>query len=314
MEAKGGYWGGKILRVNLTTKEVKVEPLPEEFPRKYLGGVGFGTRVLYDEVPKGADPLGPENKMIITPPGLFVDTGIGTGSKTAFNFKSPLTGGYGRAMAGAELGVQLKRAGYDMLIIEGQSEEPVLLVINDDEVKIVPADGYWGGLTTGEARSKAKEEYPGYATAFIGPAGERLSLISIIETDERQAARGGGPGAVLGSKKLKGILVKGSKKVPIADPEKLRELIKKWALIFKDHPATKADMEYGSGEFLDWMNRERGTFPVRNWQMGFFKKAYEKAKEEGREHIGIDPPYFWRRSTALEGGRARSVTSRAAST
>jgi aldehyde:ferredoxin oxidoreductase len=134
MEAKGGYWG-RILRVNLTTKEVKVEPLPEEFPRKYLGGVGFGTRVLYDEVPKGANPLGPENKMIITP-GLFVDTGIGTGSKTAFNFKSPLTGGYGRSMAGAELGVQLKRAGYDMLIIEGQSDEPVLLVINDDEVKI----------------------------------------------------------------------------------------------------------------------------------------------------------------------------------
>ncbi len=288
MDTKGGYWG-KILRVNLTTKEVKIEPLPEEFPRRYLGGVGFGTRVLYDEVPAKANPLGPENKMIITP-GLFVDTGIGTGSKTAFNFKSPLTGGYGRAMAGAELGVQLRRAGYDMLIIEGQSEEPVILVINDDEVTFEPADEYWG-LTTGEARKKALEKYKGYATAFIGPAGEKLSLISIIETDERQAARGG-PGAVLGSKKLKGILIKGSKKLPIADDKKLRELIKKWAMVFKDHPATKADMDYGSGEFLDWMNRERGTFPTRNWQMGFFKKAYEKAKEEGREHIGIDP-YFW---------------------
>ncbi len=288
MEATGGYWG-RVLRVNLTTGEAKVEPLPEDFPRKYLGGVGFGTRVLYDEVPAGTDPLGEKNKMIITP-GLFVDTGIGTGSKTAFNFKSPLTGGYGRSMAGAELGVQLKRAGYDMLIIEGKSEEPVLLVINDDDVKIVPADAYWG-LTTGEARSRAKEEYPGYATAFIGPAGERLSLISIIETDDRQASRGG-PGAVLGSKKLKGILAKGSKKIPIANPEKLRGLIKKWALVFKDHPATKADMGYGSGEFLDWMNRERGTFPTRNWQMGFFKKAYEKAKEEGREHIYIDP-YYW---------------------
>ncbi|MEO2151738.1 MAG: aldehyde ferredoxin oxidoreductase N-terminal domain-containing protein, partial [Thermococcus sp.] len=117
MEAKGGYWG-KILRVNLTTGEIKVEPLPEEFPRKYLGGVGFGTRLLYDEVPAKADPLGPENKMIITP-GLFVGTGIGTGSKTAFNFKSPLTGGYGRAMAGAKMGEELKKAGYDVLIIEG---------------------------------------------------------------------------------------------------------------------------------------------------------------------------------------------------
>ncbi|AHL22596.1 MULTISPECIES: aldehyde ferredoxin oxidoreductase family protein [Thermococcus] len=288
MEAKGGYWG-KILRVNLTTGEIKVEPLPEEFPRKYLGGVGFGTRLLYDEVPAKADPLGPENKMIITP-GLFVGTGIGTGSKTAFNFKSPLTGGYGRSMAGAKMGEELKKAGYDVLIIEGQSEEPVLLYIKDDEVKLVPANEYWG-LTTGEARKKAKEEYPGFATAFIGPAGENLSLIATIDTDERQAGRGG-PGAVLGSKKLKGIVVKGTKKIPIAEPEKLRELIKKWAMIFKDHPATKADMDYGSGEFLDWMNRERGTFPTRNWQMGFFKKAYEKAKEEGREHIYIDP-YYW---------------------
>jgi len=294
MEAKGGYWN-RILRVNLSTGEVKKEPLPEGFPRKYLGGVGFGTRLLYNEVPGGADPLGPENKMIIVP-GLFVDTGIGTGSKTAFNFKSPLTGGYGRAMAGADMGVQLKRAGYDALIIEGQSEEPVILVIHDDDVKLLPAGAYWG-LTTGEARAKAKEEYRGYATAFIGPAGEKLSLISTIETDDRQAARGG-PGAVLGSKHLKGILVKGTGKVPIAEPAKLRELIKKWAMVFKDHPATKADMDYGSGEFLDWMNRERGTFPVRNWQMGFFKKAYEKLKEmeekgtQFRVHIELDP-YFW---------------------
>jgi len=288
MEAEGGYWG-KVLRVNLSTGDVKVEPLPEGFPRKYLGGVGFGTRILYDEVPKGTDPLGPDNKMIIAP-GLFVGTGIGTGSKTAFNFKSPLTGGYGRCMAGAKMGEELKKAGYDVLIIEGKSESPVMIKIQDDDVEVIPADDYWG-LTTMEAREKAKKDFPKHATAFIGPAGERLSLISTIETDERQAARGG-PGAVLGSKKLKGIVVRGTKKLPIADQKKLRELIKKWALVFKDHPATKADMGYGSGEFLDWMNRERGTFPTRNWQMGFFKKAYERAKAEGREHIGIDP-YYW---------------------
>ena len=283
-----GLWG-RILRIDLSNNSVRTETLSEGFIRKYLGGVGFGTRLLYKEVPARTDPLGPENKMIISP-GVLVDTGIPTASKTAFNFKSPLTGGYGRSMAGAELGVQLRRAGYDSLIIEGASEKPSLIIISDDGAEIASASGYWG-LTISEARSKARKEYPGYATALIGPAGEKLSRISIIDADGRQAARGG-PGAVLGSKKVKGILIKGSKKVPVANPDKLRELIGYWARIFKDHPATKADMDYGSGEFLDWMNRDRGTFPTRNWQMGYFKKAYERAKKEGRERIGIDP-YSW---------------------
>jgi len=283
-----GLWG-KILRINLSDGSARTETFSEDFARRYLGGVGLGTRLLYNEVSPRSDPLGPENKMIISP-GMLVDTGIPTASKTAFNFKSPLTGGYGRSMAGAELGVQLRRAGYDSLIIEGISEEPSLIVITDGDVEVVPANKYWG-LMISEARSKAGKEYPGYATAFIGPAGERLSRISTIDVDGRQAARGG-PGAVLGSKRVKGILVKGSKKVPVANADKLRELIAYWANVFRDHPATKADMNYGSGEFLDWVNRARGTFPTRNWQMGYFKKAYETAKREGRERIGIDP-YSW---------------------
>ncbi len=283
-----GLWG-RILRINLSNNSVNTEAVSEDFIRNYLGGVGFGTRLLYNEVLPRTDPLGPENKLIISP-GMLVDTGILTASKTAFNFKSPLTGTYGRSMAGAELGVQLRRAGYDSLIIEGVSEKPSLIAINNDKVEVIHAEKYWG-LSTSEARAKAGKEFPGYATAFIGPAGEKLSRISTIDADGRQAARGG-PGAVLGSKKVKGVLVKGSKKVPIAKPEKLRDLIINWAKIFKDHPATKADMDYGSGEFLDWMNRDRGTFPARNWQMGYFKKAYERAKQEGRERIGIDP-YNW---------------------
>ncbi|MCD6323573.1 MAG: aldehyde ferredoxin oxidoreductase family protein [Desulfurococcales archaeon] len=288
MGFKSGYWG-KILRVDVGSGTVKVEDLPAEWPKMFLGGVGFGTRALYKEVPPHSDPLGPENKLFMTP-GVLVGTGLGTASKTAFNFKSPLTGGYGRAMAGAEVGVQLKKAGFDMLVVEGVAEEPSLIVVEDGKAKVTQAEEFWG-LKLEDARQKAEREFPGFATAFIGPAGEKLSKISIIDCDGRQAARGG-PGAVLGSKKVKGILVKGSKEVPIADPEWLRKLIAKWAVAFKDHPATKADMEYGSGEFLDWMNRSRGTFPTRNWQMGFFRNAYEKAEKEGKERIDLDP-YEW---------------------
>ncbi len=288
MELKGGYWG-KILRVNVSGEEAKVEDLPSNWPHKFLGGVGFGTKALYDEVPPRSDPLGPENKLFITP-GVLVGTGLGTASKTAFNFKSPLTGGYGRAMAGAELGVQLKRAGFDMLIIEGVAENSSIIVVEDGKARVESGEGFWG-LNLEEAKKKAGREYPGFATAFIGPAGEKLSRISIIDCDGRQAARGG-PGAVLGSKRVKGVVVKGSKEIPIYDKARLRELIAKWAIVFKDHPATKADMDYGSGEFLDWMNRSRGTFPTRNWQLGFFKKAYEKAKKRGEERIDLDP-YAW---------------------
>ncbi len=280
-----GY--GKILRVNLSTGEIKREELDKNIARKFLGGLGFAAYYLYKEVPKGVDPLGEKNKIFIVP-GLLTPYGIPTASKTSMTSKSPLTGAFARSVVGAPMGVELKKAGYEMLIIEGKSDKPVVLRIEDDEVSIEPADGLWG-KTTREVQKLLKEKYGKVSTAVIGPAGENLSRIAGVDFEERQAARTG-IGAVWGSKKLKGIVVKGSQKPEPADKSKLLKLIGKWARIIKDHPATKDDMNYGSGEFLRWMNLERGTFPTRNWQWGYFQSFYDKAKEN--ELLGIDP-YYW---------------------
>ncbi len=278
---------GNILRINLSNGEVKKEPIKEDLVKKYIGGLGFVAHFMYREIPKNADALGEENKIIIAP-GALTGFGIPTASKTALGAKSPLTGGFGRTVAGAPMGPELRKAGYAAMIIEGKSDEPVIIKIVDDDVSIEPASELWG-KTTKEAQRILKEKYGKVSTAVIGPAGENLSKISGVDFEERQAARTG-IGAVFGSKKLKGIVVRGTKEPEVANKGELMKLIAKWAKIIKEHPATKDDMGYGSGEFLRWMNLERGTFPTRNWQWGYFQSFYDNAKEG--ELLGIDP-YYW---------------------
>ncbi|HIP99849.1 TPA: aldehyde:ferredoxin oxidoreductase, partial [Candidatus Bipolaricaulota bacterium] len=289
--AKGGTQvkgvTGKLLVVDLTKGTVETEQVPEGTQRLFLGGWGLAAALAYEAIPKGADPLGPGNALAIAP-GLLTGTGIPTASKTAFAFRSPLTGTFCRSVAGAWLGVSLRKAGFDAVLITGASERPLALLIEDGTARLEEVPELWG-LDTRAARAAIREKFgEGWRTAVIGPAGEKLSKISIIDCDGRQAGRGGG-GAVLGAKKLKAILVKGSGPVPSADPERVKELAKKWNEVIREHPATKADMGYGSGEFLDWMNRESGTFPSRNWQWGYFKSAYERA---GEGKIELDP-YYW---------------------
>ncbi|NPA75218.1 MAG: aldehyde ferredoxin oxidoreductase family protein, partial [Euryarchaeota archaeon] len=278
---------GKILRVNLSTGEVKTEEISKDLVKNYMGGLGFVAHFLYKEVPKNADPLGEENKIIIAP-GALTGFGIPTASKTTLAAKSPLTGGFGRTVVGAPMGPELRKAGYAVMIIEGKSEKPVVIHIENENVSIEPAEELWG-MDTKEAQKKLKEKYGKVSTAVIGPAGENLSKISGVDFEERQAARTG-IGAVFGSKNLKGIAVRGTLQPEVADKGALMKLIAKWAKIIKEHPATKDDMGYGSGEFLRWMNLERGTFPTRNWQWGYFQSFYDNAKED--ELLGIDP-YYW---------------------
>ncbi|NIN52553.1 MAG: aldehyde:ferredoxin oxidoreductase, partial [Nitrososphaeria archaeon] len=212
VEMKG--YGDKFLRVDLSSGDVKVEDVPPEFPAKYLGGIGFASRILYDEV-EHVDPLKPENKLVIVP-GLLVGTGIPTASKTVFVARSPLTRGFGRAVAGASLGVDMRKAGYESIVIEGASEEAVVLNIDDGEVAIEDGSDLWG-MDVRKAAGRLRDRYGKVSTAVIGPAGERLSLIADIDCDERQAGRTG-LGAVLGSKRLKGICVRGTGRVEYADP------------------------------------------------------------------------------------------------
>ncbi|MEF8774442.1 MAG: aldehyde ferredoxin oxidoreductase N-terminal domain-containing protein, partial [Halobacteriales archaeon] len=285
------------LDVDLRTGETERTPISEEFRRKHLGGAGYTGRVLYDEVGPDVEPLDPENVLAVAP-GVLVGPSVPTGSKTAFGFKSPLTGGYGKSIVGAKLGDQLRKAGIDLLVIRGAAEEPSVLVIEDGEVRIEPADDLWG-MDTFEAGEAIRDRYEGTRTAVIGPAGENLANIAMIECEDRQAGRGG-PGAVMGSKKLKGIAVRGTGEAPVARPEELEELNDKWRLettgrgemeITGTGDAT-VDVQYGTGEALDAKNTELGIFPTRNWQSSYFERAYDRLEDPENDRISIDPRYW----------------------
>ena len=278
-----GHWG-KLLRVNLSDGSTEIEELSKDFMKKFIGGAGFAAKILYDEVGPKVDPLGEENKLIIAP-GILLGPKIPTASKTTFGFKSPQTGGYGKCLVGGWIGDELKKAGFDVMVIEGKTEEPSVLLVEDGEVRIENAEGIWG-TDTHEAGDMIKDEYGKFKTAVIGPAGEKLSKISIVECNERQAARGG-IGAVMGSKMLKGIGIKGSKDYPIHDKDELDELISKYRK--ESAEKGKTDMEYGSGEALHPLNVNLGAFPVKNWEAGYFKEAYEKLEDPEEGRIDIDP-------------------------
>jgi len=281
-----GY-AGRILRVNLSNKTVQKEEIPQTWFRKFLGGMGFATWILYKEISSGTEPLNEKNKLIVAP-GLLTGTGIPTASKTIFVAKSPLTLGFGKASAGASIGPALKKAGYDILIVEGKSEIPVILYVNDEVVKFEDASNLWG-KDTRQTAMLLRQHYEGASTALIGPAGEHLSKIGGIDCEERQAARTG-LGAVMGAKKLKGIIVKGTGKIDFADEKGLRDLIIKWAKIIREHPDAQLDMKYGTAEFFAWMNRDMGVLPSRNWQQSYFQKVYDHIEEE--ELSSLDP-YYW---------------------
>jgi aldehyde:ferredoxin oxidoreductase len=263
-------YGGSILRVDLSTKKVKRERLKEQFAREYLGGRGFGARILWDEV-KGVDPLSSKNKVIIAAgplSGLYIP---GAG-KTSFHAKSPLTGGYADSNMGGLFSPEMKHAGLDVIIIEGASRKPVYLFIDDDKVEIRDAKHLWGkGAITTEEILK-KELGREFQIAAIGQGGENLVKFACINHDYGRQAGRAGIGAVMGSKKLKAIAVRGTKDIPIAD---LKTFMKAADKIWKDcfkHPALKEWQNYGTTSFVEWSS-EAGTLPTRNFQTGVFEHA-----------------------------------------
>lgn len=282
-----GTWN-KVLKINLTKRSVETIQVPNEVYEKYGLGLGIATYLLFKETPVRSDPLGAENRIVIAP-GLFVGTGVPTGSKTCVTFKSPLTGGFGRAIAGAYLGASLRKSGHDAIVIEGQSDDLVVIKIDDENVDFINSDKF-RGVDAIRTQNALREEYgTEFRTCAIGRAGENLSKIAGIDFEERQAARGGG-GAVFGSKNVKAIMVKGTGNLEFYDHETLRKLNKEWASTIKRDPGTKVDMDYGTGEWYFWMNKERGTFPCRNWQWGYFQSAFDDLKEGGFSKID---PYYW---------------------
>ena len=204
-------FNGRILNVNLSTEEVAVEELPERMYRELLGGYGLGARLLFDRIPAGADPLGPDNVLGFFP-GLLTGTPL-FGQRFQVVCKSPKNGGWGDANCGGDFGPMLKFTGYDGLLISGKAERPVYLYIDDDTVEIRDASEYWGLLAI-ECEDLMKERLgKKISVALVGPAGEQLSYMAGICNERGRLAARSGVGAVMGSKLLKAVVAKPTKKI-----------------------------------------------------------------------------------------------------
>ena len=275
---------GKILRVNLTTETIETLPIDEEIAKKYIGGKGYAVYLLYKYLkeyelkginPKDIDPLGPENVVIFaTGPGTGVKGFPSPGRYHVMALKSPLTGSIGSANSGGEWGPYLKFAGYDMVIIEGASEKPVYISIVDGEAKINSASDLWGKNVFDTVRILS-ERVGGEKTsvACIGPAGENLVYMACIMNDEHRAAGRTGLGAVLGSKKLKAIVVSGEQEVPIAKPDEFKEVSKKCAEQMRKNPVTGEGLpKYGTAILVNIIN-QAGALPFKNWQTAYNPEA-----------------------------------------
>jgi aldehyde:ferredoxin oxidoreductase len=221
-----GYMG-KTLCIDLSTKEFTVESLDEKFCRDYIGGYGFGVRYLFSRLGAGIAPLGPENILGITT-GPFTGTGVLGGSRYTVLAKSPLTGCWGDANSGGIFGPHLRFAGYDAIFFTGISDKPVYLYINNGNPELRDALSIWGRDSYETEEMLRAELGKDLQVASIGQGGEKLSLISAVMNDRGRAAGRSGMGAVMGSKKLKAIAVKGKIKVPVYNEKKMKELSKEY--------------------------------------------------------------------------------------
>ncbi len=273
-----GYCG-QILRINLTTKQITTEPLDLDAAKKFIGGRGLGTYYMYKEVDPAVDALSPDNKFILAT-GPLTASPAPTAARYMAVTKSPLSGTIASSNSGGFWGPEFKSAGYDMLIVEGKSDAPCYIAVNDDKVEIRDASQHWGALV-GATTDALLEEFgdPKARVLLIGPAGEHLSPIASVMNEKCRAAGRSGVGAVMGSKNLKAIVVRGSGKVQVADPDACSEALKEMRGILKEHPVTGGGLPtHGTAVLVNVIN-SNGLYPTRNFQEAFFPDA-EKVSGE----------------------------------
>jgi len=277
-----GY-NGQILRVNLSQGTTSAEAIDELFCRKYLGGAGFVSYFLLKELRQGIDPLGPDNKLIFAP-GPVTGIPLPGSGRHCVGAKSPLTGSYAKSESGGFWGAELKHAGYDAIIVEGKAEKPVYLWIHDGEASIRDASHLWG-KSTKETQETIRVELGDnlIRVAGIGPAGENLVRIACIMNALKDAAGRGGMGAVMGSKNLKAIAVRGHKGPEVAEPERLKEL-RQWVLAHRELWASFAELGTG-GAMEAWV--DAGNVPVRNFLDGEFPEIVKISPQAVRDTIRI---------------------------
>lgn len=279
-----GY-AGRVLEIDLAAESFSFQPLDEEIAKLYIGGKGYGTRLLYDRTEAGADPLGPENPLIFAT-GPLNGSVAPQSNRFAVVCKSPLTGGIGNATCGGNYAYGMKRAGVDVIVVSNQSAKPVRIEVNGDrdEVKFIDATNLWGKGTYETQEILGKK----LSHAVIGPAGENKVLYAGIVSNERIAGRTG-VGAVMGSKLLKAISVTGSRKLEMDDAEAFKKYTKEVREMFKEHPVLGSSMKrFGTAGIVNTTNG-RGMLPTRNFQRGHFEDAMTISGEymEDNELVGV---------------------------
>lgn len=272
-----GY-AGKILHIDLSNGKTDVQPLSEEYAKRYIGGIGLGIRLLLDNSVPNTDPFSPDNPLILTTgplSGTMAPTG---GNGHAFVSKSPLTNGIGEAKSHGFFGTELKRAGYDAIIFKKSSEKPIYVWVDDDIVQLMDAKHLWG-KSPQETEEIIREDLGDYyiRVAAIGVAGEKLARIACIMNDGSRAAGRTGLGAVMGSKNLKAIAVRGTNDVKVAKPNEFIEFVKEMHERMKG-PATAKYRTLGTPMNV-LVHNSLGALPTRNFTNAVFEGA-EKVSGE----------------------------------
>jgi aldehyde:ferredoxin oxidoreductase len=284
-------WAGKILDINLTDGAIETIPLDREMARLFLGGRGLGARLLWDLVGPEVKPLSPENVLIFTT-GPITATGSQTSNRFNVSTKSPLTDTILHANSGGWWGMQLKRTGYDALIVRGKAKNPVMIEIKPEGVSIKDAGHLWGkGVfetteTLGQNRNKRN-------VLCIGPAGENQVRIAAIMNDKERALARGGPGAVMGSKNLKAIVVEGKERNKAADQDQFKFMLYETGKLLKASPLTSQALpEFGTAVVMNVIN-EIGALPTRNFQQSQFEGADKIGGEEITDTILVKNQACW---------------------
>lgn len=278
-----GY-AGKILRINLSDKSIKKEDLTEKLAKEYIGGRGFAAKTIYDEIRSDMHPLGSENKLVMASGPLSGTRAIGSG-KTTFAAKSPLTNGYGDSNVGGHLASEIKYAGYDMVIINGESDKPCYIYIENEKVEIRDAGDYWGTKAIdGEKRMK-EDLGERFQIAIIGPGGENLVNYACIGHDYGRQAGRSGLGAVMGSKNLKALAIKGNKSIDVHDKAALEKKVKEILKEIRKNPELRNWQMYGTINVPKWCSSDINAFPTKNFSAGYFEHDDNFVREAIRDSI-----------------------------
>jgi len=273
------FYQGKVLRIDLSKATSAVEPLNTDWAELYVGGKGLLLRYLWEEVPPKGDPWAPENPVILMS-GPFAGTNVSTCSRLVVGCKSPATGILNDSYVGGSFAPEMKFAGYDAIVIQGESPEPVVVTIKDDVVSFIPAvEKYWGMTTSRIEEAMRRDFDPAAKTMSIGPAGEREVLWACLSTDQFHKAGRGGHGALWGHKKLKAVSIRGTGPVAVGDDAKV--FLDDIYRIHKEYVLTEDNLwahEEGTPVLAQVMS-DAGVMPTRNWSSGTF---------EGVENINSD--------------------------